>query len=125
MLDSLGLSSEIIFVDDGSLDGSVDAIQRLAATDAGIQTLLFARNFGQTAALAAGFEHARGKIIIPLDADLQNDPQDIPLVVEKLNQGYDVVSCWRKQREGSLAQPSASFSAGQFTHQLDQWCSPS
>lgn len=99
MLDSLGLSSEIIFVDDGSLDGSADTIQMLAATDTGIQTLLFARNFGQTAALAAGFEHARGKIIIPLDADLQNDPQDIPLVVEKLDQGYDVVSCWRKHRE--------------------------
>ncbi len=99
MLDSLGLSSEVIFVDDGSLDGSADAIQKLAATDARIQTLLFARNFGQTAALAAGFEHARGKIIIPLDADLQNDPEDIPLVVEKLDQGYDVVSCWRKHRK--------------------------
>ena len=99
MLDSLGLSSEVIFVDDGSLDGSADAIQKLAATDARIRTLLFARNFGQTAALAAGFEHARGKIIIPMDADLQNDPKDIPLVVEKLDQGYDVVSCWRKHRK--------------------------
>ena len=98
VLDSLELKAEVIFVDDGSLDRSPEIIQKLAVDHSEVRALIFARNFGQTAALAAGFEHARGEIVIPLDADLQNDPEDIPVILEKLSQGYDVVSCWRKHR---------------------------
>lgn len=98
-LQSLGLSYEILFVDDGSLDGSPCRLEELAARDERVRLLEFARNFGQTAALAAGFEHARGEIIIPIDADLQNDPGDIPRIVAKLAEGFDVVSCWRRERK--------------------------
>ena len=94
-----GASSEILFVDDGSLDGSVQELRYLARSDPSVRVLELARNFGQTAAIAAGFDHAKGRIIIPLDADLQNDPQDIPRIMEKLEEGYDVVSCWRRDRK--------------------------
>ena len=94
-----GDSSEILFVDDGSLDGSLQELRDLAQSDPTVRVLEFARNFGQTAAIAAGFDHARGRIIIPLDADLQNDPQDISRIMEKLEEGYDVVSCWRRDRK--------------------------
>ena len=92
-------SCEILFIDDGSSDGSAQELQRLARLDPRVRVLEFVRNFGQTAAIAAGFDHARGQIIIPLDADLQNDPQDIPLIMKKLEEGYDVVSCWRRDRK--------------------------
>ncbi|MCZ6876531.1 MAG: glycosyltransferase family 2 protein [Acidobacteria bacterium] len=92
-------SCEILFIDDGSSDGSAQELQRLARLDPRVRVLEFVRNFGQTAAIAAGFDHAHGQIIIPLDADLQNDPQDIPLIMEKLEEGYDVVSCWRRDRK--------------------------
>ncbi len=93
------LAYEVLFIDDGSLDGSARILQGIAAQDERVRLLEFVRNFGQTAAIAAGFEHARGEIIIPLDADLQNDPGDIPRVVAKLMEGYDVVSCWRRERQ--------------------------
>ncbi len=89
---------ETIFVDDGSTDDSVNILKRLQETDPAIRIIRFSRNFGQTAALSAGFDHARGDIIVALDADLQNDPADIPAMVEKLHEGYDVVSGWRKKR---------------------------
>lgn len=98
-LDRLELRSEIIFVDDGSLDGSVELMRRFAAHDSRVRLLEFVRNFGQTAAMAAGFDHARGRMIVPIDADLQNDPDDIPEVVKTLESGFDVVSCWRKDRQ--------------------------
>lgn len=101
-LDPLGKTYEILFVDDGSQDGTRVLLSRLSASDPRVRVLEFARNFGQTAAMAAGFEHSRGEIIIPLDADLQNDPADIPRILEKLEQGYDVVSCWRQDRQDSF-----------------------
>jgi glycosyltransferase involved in cell wall biosynthesis len=94
-----GRSYEIVFIDDGSMDGSSAVLRSLAASDPSIRLLEFVRNFGQTAAMSAGFDHALGEIIIPLDADLQNDPEDIPRVVEVLESGYEVVSCWRKDRQ--------------------------
>ena len=89
---------EIIFVDDGSSDNSFDILAKLQKTDARIRVICFRKNFGQTAALSAGFTHARGKIIVAIDADLQNDPADIPKMIARLNEGFDVVSGWRKKR---------------------------
>jgi glycosyltransferase involved in cell wall biosynthesis len=90
---------EIIFINDGSSDGSQTVLCRLADADKQVKVINFRRNFGQTAAMSAGFDHARGAIVIPMDADLQNDPADIPLLLEKLAEGYDVVSGWRKDRQ--------------------------
>jgi glycosyltransferase involved in cell wall biosynthesis len=89
---------EIIFVDDGSSDQSLEVLTSFQKQDARVRVISFRRNFGQTAALAAGFAHARGKTIVAIDADLQNDPADIPKMVAKLNEGFDVVSGWRKKR---------------------------
>jgi glycosyltransferase involved in cell wall biosynthesis len=89
---------EIVFVDDGSKDGSFRILKDLHASDPRIRVIRFRRNFGQTAALSAGFAHARGEVIVALDADLQNDPADIPMLVAKLDEGCDVVSGWRKKR---------------------------
>jgi len=89
---------EIIFVDDGSTDDSFEILRAFHDSDQRVRVLRFRRNFGQTAALSAGFEHARGQVIVAMDADLQNDPADIPMLMAKLNEGYDVVSGWRKKR---------------------------
>jgi glycosyltransferase involved in cell wall biosynthesis len=93
---------EVIFVDDGSDDGSNEILQRLAQEDKGIKVIQFRKNFGQTAALAAGVEHAQGEIIVTMDGDGQNDPRDIPRLLEKLEKGYDVASGWRKNRKDPL-----------------------
>lgn len=98
-MESMGLSFEIIFVDDGSIDGSFETLQGLYTQDKRLKVIRFRKNFGQTAALSAGFDHSKGNIIITLDGDLQNDPADIPLLVEKLNEGYDIVSGWRHKRK--------------------------
>ena len=93
-------SWEVIYVDDGSRDGSVKLLEEMSALDPEhIVIVEFRRNFGQTTAIAAGIDHARGDVIIFLDADLQNDPADIPMMLEKLDEGYDVISGWRKDRE--------------------------
>jgi len=89
---------EIIFVDDGSSDNSFNVLTKLQKADAGIRVICFRKNFGQTAALSAGFAHARGKVIVAIDADLQNDPADIPKMLARLEEGFDVVSGWRKKR---------------------------
>lgn len=94
----LGLTYEILLIDDGSTDGSSALLDRLAGDYPQLRVLHFRRNFGQTAALAAGLDHARGETIVTLDADLQNDPADIPLLLAKIDEGYDVVSGWRKNR---------------------------
>jgi glycosyltransferase involved in cell wall biosynthesis len=98
-LDSLGRSWEAILVDDGSKDKSWELLEAMAARDKRIHCVRFVRNFGQTAALAAGIDYANGDIIIPMDADLQNDPVDITRLLAKLDEGFDVVSGWRKDRQ--------------------------
>lgn len=93
---------EVIIVDDGSTDGSSGELAHIATIDSKIRVLTLKRNFGQTAALAAGIDHAKGEVIVPLDADGQNDPADIPILVQKLMEGYDVVSGWRQNRQDAL-----------------------
>jgi len=101
-LDGFDPCYEMIMVDDGSTDASFGALQRLAALDVRLKVIRFRRNFGQTAAMSAGFDAAAGDIIIPMDGDLQNDPADIPRLIEKLGQGYDVVSGWRRDRKDTF-----------------------
>ncbi|HPC95985.1 MAG TPA: glycosyltransferase family 2 protein [Sedimentisphaerales bacterium] len=93
---------EIIFVDDGSTDGSFQVLKEFHDADPNVRVIRFRKNFGQTAALSAGFSHARGGVVIAMDADLQNDPADIPMLVAKLDEGYDVVSGWRKERHDKV-----------------------
>lgn len=98
-LDSLGRSWEVIFVDDGSRDSSFQKLEQMAARERRFKVVRFVRNFGQTAGLSAGIDNASGNVIIPMDADLQNDPVDIKRLLDKLDEGYDVVSGWRKDRK--------------------------
>jgi glycosyltransferase involved in cell wall biosynthesis len=97
-MQKMGRPWEVIFVDDGSTDGTYELLKKLHGNDEGVCVVKLRRNFGQTAAMTAGFNHARGDIIVCLDGDLQNDPQDIPQLVNKLGEGYDVVSGWRVNR---------------------------
>jgi len=98
VLESLKRPYEILFVDDASSDRSFDLLANLVETDAHLKVLRLRRNFGQTAALAAGFDEAQGEVIVSLDGDLQHAPEDIPLLLEKIDQGYDIASGWRKNR---------------------------
>ena len=98
VLESIQRSYEIIFIDDASRDRSFDLLANLVETDHHLKVLRLRRNFGQTAALAAGFDEAQGEIIISLDGDLQHDPEDIPLLLEMIDNGYDIASGWRKNR---------------------------
>lgn len=99
---TLGHELEVILIDDGSRDQTPAIIKALAQRDPRYRAIIFRRNFGQTAAMVAGFDHATGDVIVPLDADLQNDPADIPRLVAELEKGFDVVSGWRKQRQDKL-----------------------
>jgi len=97
-LDRLPQSTEIVFVDDGSKDGSASVLDEFAAADPRVRVLHLARNYGQTAALMAGFQNSTGDVVIPMDGDGQNDPADIPRLLDKLAEGFDVVSGWRQAR---------------------------
>lgn len=101
-LKALGRTSEIIYVDDGSTDGSLRVLRELAQRDSRVRVVALKRNYGQTAAMAAGIDAAQGQVLIPMDADMQNDPADIVRLLEKLDQGYDVVSGWRKNRQDKV-----------------------
>ncbi|MHA3771934.1 glycosyltransferase family 2 protein [Verrucomicrobiota bacterium sgz303538] len=98
-LEKVGRPWELIFVNDGSSDGSEEILDEVAAKNNHVKVIHFRRNFGQTAAMMAGFEFARGDVIIPMDGDLQNDPADIPKLLAKLDSGFDVCSGWRKDRK--------------------------
>jgi glycosyltransferase involved in cell wall biosynthesis len=99
---TLGRTSEIIYVDDGSTDGSLRVLRELAQLDHRVRVVVLKRNYGQTAAMAAGVDAAQGQVLIPMDADLQNDPADIARLLEKLDEGYDVVSGWRRNRQDKV-----------------------
>src|SRR5688500_232537 len=101
-LDELGKSAEVIFVDDGSTDRSLEILKEIAASDSRVRIISLRRNYGQTAAMSAGIDAANGEILIPMDADLQNDPADIKRLLDKLDEGYDVVSGWRKNRQDKM-----------------------
>src|SRR6266403_5477944 len=101
-LAQLGRTAEIIYVDDGSTDGSLTVLREIAAKDRRVRVIALRRNYGQTPAMAAGIDAARGEVLIPMDADLQNDPADIARLLDKIDEGYDVVSGWRKNRQDKL-----------------------
>jgi glycosyltransferase involved in cell wall biosynthesis len=130
VLVEIGVPWELILVNDGSTDGSAAVLDKLAETDMNVKVVHLRRNFGQTAAMMAGIDFARGDIIIPMDGDLQNDPADIPRLLAKLDEGYDVVSGWRKDRKDAkltrnlpswFANRAISFISGVHLH--DYGCS--
>ena len=100
-LDSIQLTGEIIYVNDGSTDRTWEKLEEICKSDDRVVAISFSRNYGQTAAIQAGFHASKGDIIITLDGDLQNDPSDIPLLLKKLSEGYDIVSGWRVNRQDS------------------------
>jgi len=101
-LDPLGLDYELVFVDDGSTDGTVTQARQLAERDGRLKLLILSANFGQTAAMAAGIDHAQGDVLVTMDGDLQNDPADIPLLIEQIRAGYDIAVGWRHKRKDAL-----------------------
>ena len=98
VMEQVGDSFELVLVDDGSRDRTYKLLEEIAAVDSRVLIVKLRRNFGQTSALAAGFDHASGEFILAMDGDLQHDPNDIPAFIEKLDEGYDVVSGWRRER---------------------------
>src|SRR6185369_15739185 len=98
VMEANGEPFELIFVDDGSIDQTFSLLQQIAGVDSRVVVVKLRRNFGQTSALAAGFDHAKGEFVIAMDGDLQHDPSDIPLFLEKIDEGFDIVSGWRKER---------------------------
>jgi glycosyltransferase involved in cell wall biosynthesis len=102
VMESSGEAFELVFVDDGSHDRTFDLLNQIAHVDSRVTVIKLRRNFGQTSALAAGFDHARGEYVIAMDGDLQHDPGDIPAFLEKIEEGYDIVSGWRKVRIDNL-----------------------
>jgi glycosyltransferase involved in cell wall biosynthesis len=102
-LNPLAITWEVIFVDDGSKDNSAAVLEKLADENpASTRVVILRRNFGQTTAIAAGIDHSQGDVIVLMDADLQNDPADIPMLLAKLDEGYDVVSGWRANRQDTF-----------------------
>jgi glycosyltransferase involved in cell wall biosynthesis len=128
-LASTGRSFEIVLVDDGSRDGTAERVRALQARDAAVRIVPLRRNFGQTAAFAAGFDFARGEVVVTSDGDLQNDPADIPKLLAKLDEGFDMVCGWRRQRQDPLSKRLPSWLANRLiswatgVHLHDYGCS--
>jgi glycosyltransferase involved in cell wall biosynthesis len=101
-MEGIGEDHEVIFVDDGSTDGSFEVLQDISEADGNVRVIRFKKNFGQSAALQAGFDHSRGEKVVTLDSDMQNDPGDIPGLLDKLDEGYDCVSGWRRERSDPI-----------------------
>lgn len=101
-IDTLGRPTEMVIVDDGSTDGTIELLESLAANDSRLKLVVLRRNYGQTAAMKAGIDFASGDIIVTLDGDLQNDPSDIPMMIELIESGYDLVHGWRKHRHDTF-----------------------
>ena len=116
-LEKMGRAFEILLVDDGSNDGTTQAVLDLEGHDARVRAIVLRRNFGQTAAFSAGFDHARGEVVVTSDGDLQNDPADIPALVAKLDEGFDLVCGWRRQRQDTWSKRVPSF----FANHLISW----
>src|SRR6202167_5632167 len=102
VMEQVGEEFELIFVDDGSRDRTYKLLEEIAAVDSRVLVVKLRRNFGQTSALAAGFDHAQGGFVLAMDGDLQHDTDEIPAFLEKLEEGYDVVSGWRSQRSNNM-----------------------
>jgi glycosyltransferase involved in cell wall biosynthesis len=111
----LGLTFEIIYIDDGSDDGSTEALQALRQADSHVSVAIQRRNFGKSMALMVGFALARGRVIVTMDSDLQDEPNEIPRLLEKLNEGYDVVSGWKQDRQDPLSKRLPSWIANRVT----------
>src|SRR5260370_13556652 len=112
VMDSIGESYELIFIDDGSRDNSFKVLSDIYEHDRRVNLVRLRRNFGQTPALKAGFDFARGEVIISMDGDLQHNPEEIPRFLEKIEEGYDLVSGWRHQRRDPLTLPPLSHPIG-------------
>ena len=117
-LESMGKSYEVIYVDDGSSDGTTALLRRLQLKDPSVRVIVFNRNYGQHAAVVAGFERATGEVIVTLDGDLQNPPEEIPKLLAKINEGYDVVGGWREGRQDSLIRRGLSYMINQVTSMI-------
>src|SRR5487761_694597 len=108
VLEAMGVTYEVVYIDDGSRDGSTERVAQLTLNDPHVRVVSFRRNFGQTAAVQAGIDNARGEVLVFMDGDMQNDPHDIPRLLQSMDAGYEVVSGWRKDRqdEASRVLPS-------------------
>lgn len=102
VLERIGRPYEVLMIDDGSSDNTFELVRGICGRDPSVRAIQFRRNFGQTAAMAAGIDHARGSVIVTMDGDLQNDPRDIPVLLDKMEEGYDIVSGWRADRKESF-----------------------
>jgi len=117
VMSNTDLSYEVIFVDDGSTDGSFDVLQELYKKNNNITIIQFRRNFGKAAGLTAGFREAKGNVVITIDADLQDDPKEIPRFLQKLAEGYDLVSGWKKERHDPISKTLPS----KFFNRVTSW----
>ncbi len=115
VLSSIGGTYEIIFIDDGSRDDSFRILKNLHENDENVKVIQFQRNFGKSAALDAGFQFSKGKIVITMDADLQDEPEELPMFIEKINEGYDLISGWRVRRKDRLFKKLSSIVFNRIT----------
>lgn len=117
-MEGMGRRYELVLIDDGSTDGTTRVLRQLASDDPSLRVVVFRRNYGQTAAMSAGFDAARGAIVVSMDGDLQNDPADIPRLIEELEKGFDIVCGWRRHRNDAFA---TRLLPSMIANQLIRW----